>query len=493
MQLLPSRRFNTEDGKFFPDAQTARLYELLSAGGFRTDQEVAAALGVTDLSDYRKARQRLKRLLYRQLLISDLSKPHYQARQRAYFECQRNWAVVRLLLGRNARHSALELAADLLQLSLRYDFTEISLDISRSMRLQYGTVMHDLKKYEQLNLRVMHLEKVVEAEYLSEALYTDLTARFVNNRSSNTAIHRMATEYFDRLSGYLSDYNTYRLHLCARLIEVLIYSSIGDYRGMLTACQRAITFFESRPYVANVPLQAFYYQGMIGCLQLRDYALGADIAARGRALLDEGTFNWFKYQELLLFLFLHTRLYAESHRVFLSVVAHRNYVSLPERSRQLWKILEAYQYYLLDLGLIVAEGDDSVLSRFKIARFANETPLYSKDRQGVNIPVLIFQVVYLVRKRRFQDVIDRLEALKRYSSRYLKKGDAYRSQVFIKMLQVLPETGFNRKASVRHAEKYVKMLADYPLDFAAQSHEVEMIPYEDLWEMVLDSLTAKKP
>jgi hypothetical protein len=32
------------------------------------------------------------------------------------------------------------------------------------------------------------------------------------------------------------------------------------------------------------------------------------------------------------------------------------------------------------------------------------------------------------------------------------------------------------------------LLKAVPLDFANQSHEVELIPYEDLWEMVLGTL-----
>jgi hypothetical protein len=41
---------------------------------------------------------------------------------------------------------------------------------------------------------------------------------------------------------------------------------------------------------------------------------------------------------------------------------------------------------------------------------------------------------------------------------------------------------------IRHADKYVKMLKKVPLDFANQSHDIELIPYEDLWQMALDSL-----
>ena len=56
------------------------------------------------------------------------------------------------------------------------------------------------------------------------------------------------------------------------------------------------------------------------------------------------------------------------------------------------------------------------------------------------------------------------------------------------MLLQVPDAGFHKTAVIRRAEKFTKMLKQVPLDFASQAHDIEIIPYEDLWEMALDSL-----
>jgi hypothetical protein len=63
------------------------------------------------------------------------------------------------------------------------------------------------------------------------------------------------------------------------------------------------------------------------------------------------------------------------------------------------------------------------------------------------------------------------------------------------MLLAMADAGFHKTAVIRHAEPSAKMLKKVPLDFASQSHDIELIPYEDLWQMALDSLenTIYKP
>jgi hypothetical protein len=59
------------------------------------------------------------------------------------------------------------------------------------------------------------------------------------------------------------------------------------------------------------------------------------------------------------------------------------------------------------------------------------------------------------------------------------------------MLLQVPQANFHREASSRKAERYFKQLRTVPLDVATQAHEIEIIPYEMLWEMVLESLQMK--
>lgn len=493
IEVVSAKRLKSAGKPEFPDARMGRLYHAVANGTITDDAAALAAFfpDAKSIVPYQRLKLGLKKHLYRMLFLVDLNQPNYQLRQQAYFECHRNWGVIKMLVGKNAKASTLELASELLQMSRKYDFIEIALDVARILRLQYGSILGDLKRYDQYGAMAAHLEAVVQAENKAEALYTDLVVRFVNNKSAKQDVHKQALEFYRQVETSLDAYDTYRLHLCGRLIEVIIYSSINDYKNTVTVCDRAIRFFEARPYIANVPLQAFYHQAMVCYIQLRDYEKGRVVAAKGMQLLEEGTFNWFKYQELLLILALHTKAYQEAYRVFKAAVQHRKFGALPAHAQQIWKINEAYLYYLMELGLIKkmpeAQGDQ-LMSRFRMSRFVNETPLYSKDKRGLNIPILIFQILHLIREKRYNETIDRMEAIEKYTTRYLVKDDTFRSNCFIKMLLTMPASGFHRVATIRHAEKFVKLLREAPLDFANQSHEVELIPYSDLWEMALGTL-----
>lgn len=478
-----------------PGVTAMQLYDLIAEGKVKTDEEAMLALyeGSQEITVYQRTKNALWEYLLQMLMLIDLNLPHYNARQKAYFECYRNWAAAKILIGKNAHRSTLLLASELLRLARKFDFTDLALDVARSLRLYYGSIEGDLKKYEQYGKQVHHLEDVFRYENLAEEMYTDLVIRFVNDKSAKKDAQEQARKYFREIEPALEQYDSYRLHFTGRLIEILIATSVNDYKKTVEVCDKAIRFFETKTYVANVPLQVFLYQEMVCCVQLRDYQRGQMAAARGFSLLEEGAFNWFKYQELLLLLSLHTRQHQDAYRIYSVTVQHRRFGALPGGIRQVWKIFEAYLYYLHELKRL--EDTEKIFNRFRMARFLNETPIFSRDKRGLNIPILIFQIQFLILNKRYDETIDRIEAIEKYTMRYLKKDDNFRSNCFIKMLLQIAVAGFHKAAVARYADKFVKQLKTVPLDLANQSHDIEIIPYEDLWQMALDSLdnTIFKP
>ncbi|MBK8920545.1 MAG: hypothetical protein IPM81_03415 [Saprospirales bacterium] len=473
-----------------PGPLSMRLYDLVAEGKVDTDEQAMSALypGEPRTVSYQRIKKSLRDYLVQMMLIIDLNLPHYNPRQKAYFDCYKKWGAIKILLGKNAHRTTLDLAGEVLRLAFRYDFTDLALDMARTLRLYYGSIEGNLKKYEQYGKQVQRLDDVFRFENLAEDLYTDLIIRFVNDKSIKRDVPQVAGRYFGQLEAALKKYDSYRLHFTGRLIEIIIYTSVNDYKKTIDICDKAIRFFDAKNYVANVPLQAFLYQEMVCYVQLRDYQRGRKAADRGFKLLESGSFNWFKYQELLLLLSLHAREYQEAYTIYKTTVKHRRFNGLPEGIRQIWKIFEAYLFYLIQVGRIQPDDPETIISRIRIMRFLNDVPIFSKDRRGMNIPILVFHILFLILTKRYDEVIDRMEAIQKYATRYLKKDDNYRSNCLIKMLLEIPDAGFHRAAVIRHADKYVKMLNKVSLDFANQSHDIEIIPYEDLWQMALDSL-----
>lgn len=485
---------------FLPGPMALKLYDLVAEGKVTNDDEAIAALFPGKVKNSMQPYQRLKNALWdylvQMLLVIDPALPQYNARQRSFFECHKKWAAIKILIGRNAHRSTIAVANDIYKVAKKYDFTEVSLDVARSMRLYYGSIEGDLKKHTLYSKEVAMLEEMFRYENLAEYHYTDLVIGFVSSKAAQKNVHLEAKRLFKEIEPGLKDYHSYRLHFMGRLLEILIYSSINDYKNTVLVCDKAIRFFESKVYTANVPLQAFLYQEMVCYLQLRDYERGRTAATRGLSLLQEGSFNWFKYQELLVFLAFHTEKYQDALEIYKVTIKHRRFATLPASIQQIWKIFEAYLYYLRECGLVEVPADEKeMISKFRMARFLNETPLYNKDKRGLNIPILIFQILFLILTKRYDDTIDRIEAIEKYTTRYLKKDDNFRSNCFIKMLLQIAVAGFHQAAVMRYSEKFSKMLKTVPLDFANQSHDIEIVPYEKLWQLALDSLsnTVYKP
>ena len=126
--------------------------------------------------------------------------------------------------------------------------------------------------------------------------------------------------------------------------------------------------------------------------------------------------------------------------------------------------------------------------KIRVNKFLNEVPIYSKDKRGTNITILILHILFLLQQGKYGVIIDRMESLKTYAHRYLRKDDTYRSNCFIKMLMQLPAADFHKQGVIRKAQKYWEKLQAVPLEVANQSAEIEIVPYEMLWEFVLESL-----
>lgn len=438
--------------------------------------------------NYQKLKRNLKKRLLNSLFFIDINKPAYTERQKAYYQCYKEWAAVKILLGKNARLTGIDICLQLIKKAKKFEFTELVLDISRTLRLHYGTRQGNLKRYEQYNTLFKNYEQLWLEENRVEELYTELTIRYVNNKATKEALHQKALEYYNLIEDAMQQFDSYRIHLCGNLIRLMIYTTLNDYSHTINLCWEAIAFFKSKPYLAAVPMQIWYYQLMICCIQIKDYTQGQEVADKCLTMMEEGSFNWFKFKELNLMLSMHTRQYPKAYQIFNEVLNHIRFKFLPATVKESWKLFGAYIHYLVELNKIETKPEDLYFNKFRLGRFLNNVPTFSKDKKGMNIPVLIIHILFMILQKKYDLAIDRIESIEKYCSRYLIKDDTFRSNCLIKLLLLIPQSSFHKNAVTRKSGKYLKKLQEVPLEVANQSHEIEIIPYEDLWEMGLETL-----
>ncbi len=465
------------------------FYEGILQNRFQTDEEAALFFFKSEPGGqaYQKLKANLKSRLINALFLVDLKQPSYNERQKAYYECYKDWAAAKILFGKDARMAGMTLFHKVLKIAKKYEFTDLVLDITRNLCLQYANRDGDIKKYEQYREQYLEAERLYLAEGKAELFYADLVARFVNSKATQSEIREEAGAYFQQTEALLKTSDSYGLRLCAMMIQLIYVTSIHDYRSAIAVCEAYIAYFEAKEYVANTPLQICYYQLLVCFTQLKEFEKGKHAALKCLDSLEEGSFNWFKYQEQYLLLSMHTQNYQEAYRIFQDTQAHSKYKSLPSNVLEYWRIFEAYIYYLIEIQKIELDSGDIKLHRFKLNKFLNDTPIFSKDKRGLNIPILIVQILLLIHFKKHDAALGRIESIEKYCSRYLRQGDTFRSNCFIKMLLQIPKSKFQTKSLIRKTEKLVNLLNSVPLESARQTSEIEIIPYEVLWELVLES------
>ena len=475
-------------------SKAVRLYEKIANDEIASDEDASLLLfpkKPPGSAQYRKVKANLKSRLINSLFFIDAKKANFNNRQAAHLTCFKDWAAANILLGKHARNSGIELCHRILRQAERYEFTELCRDVTKALRLHYGSMLGDYKQYDHYRDYYRRLNDIVEWEDEAEFAYTDVIINYVNGKSSETEIRDLAQGYYDRLAPALQEIDSYRLHLYAGLIRLMIHSIVNDFRGVRESAREMAVFFEAKEYDAEIPLQISYYYQLVANTQLRTFEEGQRVAEKCLARLKEGSFNWFKYYELYFLLAMHTGEYAEAYRVFTIVINDSRLRQLPKHAQEIWKIYEAHLHYLIVSEKVTIPEDDTRFTKFRLGRFLNETPLYSKDKRGLNVAILSIQILFLIQQRKFGRAIDKLEAIEKYCSRYLNQADTIRSYYFIKMLLSIAQGSFHRVAAENKAERYAKKLRAIPLEEANQNFKIEIIPYEELWTMALDSLSTK--
>ncbi|MEM9822215.1 MAG: hypothetical protein AAF985_14125, partial [Bacteroidota bacterium] len=371
--------------------------------------------------------------------------------------------------------------------AIEYELTEFILYSSRYLRTHYGTIMADPDRFEYYDEHFKRYLKIYEIEQRAEEYFTRTVIPVIRKKAEDDT-YKTAMGYYEELKPYMAEYGSPFLHMFGNYIHVTALLVINDYQNTIEVCEEAIQFFEAKPYKYFTPLRIFLHHQLICYTQLKNYEMGKLAAEKSASLINPGTLSWFVNNELHTILALHSKCYEDAKEILFKTIKFYKFKTMQQTVQEKWYIYEAYIHFLTFIGKIEQKTDTK---RFRLGKFLNSIPTFSKDKRRLNIPILIIQILFMIVKKDYDQAIDRFEAIEKYCSRYLRKDDNFRSNCFIKMLLQIPNANFHKIAVERKAKKYLTQLKSVPLEVASQAHEVEIIPYEDLWDMIMEFLGNK--
>jgi actin-related protein len=200
---------------------------------------------------------------------------------------------------------------------------------------------------------------------------------------------------------------------------------------------------------------------------------------------------WFNFMEYYFLLAIHTDNYINALAIYNLATGHQKFKKLSTSTREKWKIYDVYLNYIIE-----SKGDSNQVlltqkrKSQKPAQLVKETLLYPKDQRIFTVLMVIGQLLFVIEKKGFHAATEKIDRLKNYANRQLKKEEYYRTIQFIRLLQQLAKADYNI-SQLTNTEKYYNRLIETPFYYRGLIPELEVIPYEKLWNMILERIGSE--
>ncbi|MFD2999490.1 hypothetical protein ACFS7Z_03890 [Pontibacter toksunensis] len=255
----------------------------------------------------------------------------------------------------------------------------------------------------------------------------------------------------------------------------------GDFLAVSDAVARAEKLLEQghiQPNRYNYKYNAFIH--IYALLRTRQYEEGLILAQDYLQLFEPQAVNWFAFMENYLLLAMHSGNYKLAGELLQRSLASDYVNTIQNTAKERW---ELYRRYLLLMHSIMPSLDVVNLPQGVLA----ELVMLPKDKAGYNLSLLVLDTIKSFLNRKVDDYESHAERVRKYITKYLRGEKAERPRLFLRLLLlVIKEDLHPVRARAKGQKLYEKLKQTLPPGDAFA--EVEIIPYEHLWDLVLKVL-----
>lgn len=429
---------------------------------------------------FNKLKNELKTVLTRYLIAY----PSYATiKDKALFEnCYHNLSIYRIFLLSYKRKAAIDIASKLLPKLLKLELHSFAHIVANDLHVHYSTIEASKilsRKYEKIadeQAEIVQAESVIRKHYCNVALIG-------NTRESFTK--PVILQFIEATKECLPYLRFNSSHLNRLIYSIVVSRYIAEYahEQIIYYCDKALASFP-RDHPNSQSLKFTFMHKKIPALIAMGALKDAKLVAKQICqMVPPGNFNWHLALSKRVLICLHAGDYQEAYELY---KAHSKESCLSEAMMEYWNILRGYIYFLIRVGKIREYEQE----RFSLGKFLNEMPVYSKDKAGNNINILLIQIIVLLERGHYGRIIDWVESLMAYARSYTRNPETARANLFIKMIIKMESASFHRAATERKVQKLYENLLKTPLKLG-QNLAIEIIPYEILWAEVLNMLDNK--
>jgi hypothetical protein len=484
IEVLDSNSLDSKNSKFL------EFYNALMSDRFKNDRDAASYLYKCSPTDdkYRQLKSRFRKRLFNTLFFIDLNQPNISGYDRSYYSVHRDWSLVKILMSNEAYISGEELARQILLVSLKYKFSDIILNCSRILR-QVASEHGNNVDFEEYDGYIKQYTEIFNAEIRAEELYQRVLMNYLKPVEELRRISDQLQGYCDALVGLSEIYNSPAIYYNMFLVWTYHYELQQDYESMLQICHEAEQYIDQNPnFLQEEKLATFQLKKMNGYLHLRDFKNGKIMAERSLQIFEEGSDTWFRFMEYYLLTALHTDNFIHGAAVLLRAKSSSKFKKLDLESKEKWQVYEIFLIYFIERQTGQMEAIKEQLGKnFKLVRFLSESFNLPKELKVLTVHLLTAQILFHLDKKSYPEAAEAIDTLRNLGKHYADRPESYRLTQFTRLMYQVLKANF-KLSELSNTDKYYNAIVSHPFFYRGLLSELEVIPYEKLWNLVLSKL-----
>ena len=435
----------------------------------------------------RQLRARVQDKLLNHLFFLDHTDPRLVVSRRYEVECLTLLHKATILYLEGEYTLSERLLRRCMRLAEQGNFTSYEEQAAQKLQSIYAE-QRQPSKYDKMGEEIARLRQTISYEQEAERISLDVrigVEEAVAKRHEIMAKLPALLARLDELHSLAPTFTIFNARYQVRLAEAGL---AGRYQDIIRETQQATADLEAGIINARRFDQRFnHFMNVYAHLRGRRPVEGLKLAETFAETIHPTSSNWFYFYEHYLMLALHAGEYEQALHLLHLVHKNPSYGKLRPAALERWELLEAYT------ELVLPTEQVPLRRRNQLAVFAALTvPEYSRDKRGHNVAILIFQLVHYLQQRLLDPVLVRIERLRKYQQRHLRDAATLRSRTFLRLLLLLPEADFDPAKLAVRGKALLTTLRQADLTREADS-EVEIVPYENLWELIMKILHQGTP
>lgn len=466
---------------------TEIVYTALRSDQIKTEADAAALVfgdPDIDINRYRAFKSRFRERLLNSLFFLELSAARNGAYATELYKLHKQVFWTRVLAMFGARNAAIYFCRKALLNAEFYQLTLVQIELLDFLARHYGFI-GKRQAYAKVSALLEKKLELLHAEHKTSRMYQSLTMEYVRSAVPKAELMARTQKYYVESNEIVQRYRSYNTMLDSIRIGILYHQVSGQFTSTLQLCDMAEKYFKLNEHLTpSARLGELEINRLESYLYLRDYENGSETALRCAAYFPVGRNNWFYYMEYYFLLAMHTLRFERAAEIYEEVSSHPRFALQQETLREKWRVFAICLGYA-HRATIFKQGQASVMDADTLLE---TVPIYSRDKQGYNVPILVMHILLLLERGDLDAITQRMEALKTYRTRYLRARTNRQSAIFFKLLTIMEANSFDHKTIVEKGQKLYEQLQTLPSAYTEVHEGVQILSYAWLWERVLERL-----